>query len=50
MKHLEILSKSFDRYFKIGELEILKEEIINPYSFNFNQMLDDESLKDELIE
>lgn len=50
MNHLEILSKSFDGYFKIGELEISEEWIINPYSFNLNHMSDDESLKDELIE
>ena len=50
MNHLEILSKSFDGYFKIGELEISEEWIINPYSFNLNHMSDDELLKDELIE
>ena len=50
MNHLEILSKSFDGYFKIGELEISEEWIINPYSFNLNHISDDESLKDELIE
>ena len=50
MNHLEILSKSFDGYFGVGELETSEEWIINPYSFNLDYMLDDEKLKDDLIE
>ena len=46
INHLEILSKSFDGYFGVGELETSEEWIINPYSFNLDYMPDDETLKD----
>lgn len=50
LDHLEILSKSLDGYFKGGELEISKTWIINPYSFNLDNMSDDDKLKDDILE
>ena len=40
--HLEMLSKSFDEYFAAGELKISEEWIMNPYSYNLDNMSDDE--------
>lgn len=48
--HLEKLSKSFDGYFGGGELEPSEKWIINPYSFNLDNMLDDEEVKEDLCE
>ncbi|CAM1323965.1 ZBED8 (predicted) [Pycnogonum litorale] len=48
--HLEILSKSFDGYFAAGKLETSEEWIMNPYSFNLDNMSDDGELKEDLIE
>ena len=42
MNHWEILSKLFDGYFGVGELEISEQWIINPYSFNLDYIPDDE--------
>lgn len=44
MDHLEILSESFDEYFK-GELKTSETWIINPFSFNLNNVSDYEVLK-----
>ena len=45
MNHLEILSKSYDGYFGVGELETSEGCIINPYSFNFDLKSVDKMLK-----
>ena len=50
INHLKILSKLFDEYFGVGELETSEEWIINSYSFNLSYMANNEKLKDNLIE
>ena len=32
--HLQMISKSFDGYFAAAELKILKEKMMNPYSYS----------------
>ncbi len=48
--HLEDLSKSFDKYFSMGNLETHDEWIINSYDFDLNLMPDECELKEQLIE
>ena len=48
--HLEMLSKSLDGYFVAGELKTSGEWIMNPYSYNLDNMSADDELKEDLID